>query len=510
MKEPELSESPEGAVAKAAATDAQVPGFRPRAESVLQRRLRLNDLLDVGSFSELVKSFVELYQVGVKVFDDRGNRLADVKVGSGDLCAYVFSFPDGRSRCTATVGRVKDGPVATEQGARQAQLDEGLPLRGMVAIPCFTGLRYLVMPILWEGDVLGRVIFGPFVPEDLAALPQSLLEIAQNFSAERAQPLLASIRRAPESTVGRVMLHFSQLLDALVSAGQRTYLTSQLHIEATLDTNRQLELQNRRLEAANVRLKDLDRLKSSFLATVSHELRTPLTSIIGYSEMLSEGLAGPLNPEQLEYTRTIMDKGETLLKLISSILDLSQIEAGKVRLTFAPHDLVDIVLSSISSVKPQANKKGIVLETRVPDRPQGTVRVDADKLRQVVVNLLANAVKFTPENGKVSVYLSDIADQPELAVPGYRIIVEDTGVGIPREQYEQIFESFYQVDSSSTREFGGAGLGLAIVKSFVEGHGGVIRIASEIGRGSRLTAVLPVNPPDPRGAHIPPPVKNRF
>src|SRR4029079_13183358 len=110
------------------------------------------------------------------------------------------------------------------------------------------------------------------------------------------------------------------------------------HIEATLETNHDLEEQNRKLEEMNTRLKELDRLKSSFLATVSHELRTPLTSIIGYSEMLAEGLAGAMNQEQTEYVRTIMDKGETLLRLISSILDIGQIEAGKVRLNFEPVD----------------------------------------------------------------------------------------------------------------------------------------------------------------------------
>ena len=146
------------------------------------------------------------------------------------------------------------------------------------------------------------------------------------------------------------MLHFAQLLQTLLFAGQKMYLTSQLHIESTLDQNRELEERNRKLEDMNTKLKELDRLKSAFLATVSHELRTPLTSIIGYSEMLAEGLAGPLSGEQVDYVRTIMDKGETLLKLISSILDISQIEAGKVRLNFEPMDAVELINGSLSSL----------------------------------------------------------------------------------------------------------------------------------------------------------------
>jgi len=475
-------------------------------ESVLQRRLSLREMLDVPVFHELVRNFVELYQISIKVFDDKGGQLAAFKVGHGDFCGYVFSFSEGRTRCTATVGRVKDGPLREGPGgARPAALPEGEPSRGALAVPCFTGLRYLIQPIAWEGDTLGRIVFGPFIPEDLHGLPPTLLDVSKDLDAGQSDILMSKIRRAPETVVAKVMAHFSQLVETLVAAGQKTYLTSQLHIEATLETNRELEEKNKALAETNARLKELDRLKSAFLATVSHELRTPLTSIIGYSEMLSEGLAGSLNTEQQDYVRTIMDKGETLLRLITSILDISQIEAGKVRLTFDSADVIEIVESSVSSVRPQAQKKSVKLEVRTPaQRPRATL--DRDKMKQVVVNLLANAVKFTPKEGRVSVTLSEVTQQAELGAPGYRIVVEDSGVGIPQDQFDKIFESFYQVDSSSTREFGGAGLGLAIVKSFVEGHGGVVRVSSETGHGARFTVILPATPPQPKTAQIAPPV----
>ncbi len=301
------------------------------------------------------------------------------------------------------------------------------------------------------------------------------------------------------------MLHFGQLLQTMLFGGQKMFLTTQLHIEATLDNNRELEERNKKLEDANTRLKELDRLKSAFLATVSHELRTPLTSIIGYSEMLAEGLAGPLNGEQVDYVRTIMEKGETLLKLISSILDISQIEAGKVRLNFEPMDAVELINGSLSSLRPQVQKKGVALEAKLPAK-MPMVQGDKDRLRQVVVNLLTNAVKFTPKGGRVAVTLTEVQQQPDLNALGYRILVEDSGVGIPADSFDKIFNSFYQVDSSSTREYGGAGLGLAIVKSFVEGHGGVVRVASEMGHGSRFTLVLPVTPSSQTQVLITPPV----
>ncbi|MFN0062873.1 MAG: ATP-binding protein [Myxococcaceae bacterium] len=489
------------------------PAAEPRRSSALQRQLSLGDVLEGPSFHEVVKSFVELYKVGIKVFDDRGAKLADLKTGNGDFCGYVFSFADGRTKCTATVARVKDGPISQTQGAISPNMpSDQMPL-GMVIVPCFTGLRYLVMPVLWEGDALGRVVFGPFTPEDLKQFPQSLLDISKGLDLKEAHTHLVKIRRAPEASVARVMLHFAQLLEALVASGQKTYLTSQLHIEATLETNRDLETNNQRLQLLNARLQDLDRLKSSFLATVSHELRTPLTSIIGYSEMLGEGLAGPLNPEQIEYARTITEKGESLLRLITSILDLSQIEAGTVKLNFEPLDLADIAQAALSSVRPQAQKKGVGLEVAVAPFVNKRAVGDRDKLRQIIVNLLGNSVKFTRAGGRVLVQVSAPALQAELRQEGYRIDVEDTGIGIPQDQLERIFQSFYQVDHSSTREFGGAGLGLSIVKSYVEGHGGKVQVRSEVGKGSRFTVVLPLVPPPPKRVAIPAvaaPIADRF
>ena len=482
-----------------------VEGGLGRRESVLQRKLTLGDMLEVDTFTELVKNFVELYKVGIKVFDERGGKLVDIKIGNGDFCGYVFSFPEGRSRCTATVARVKDGPIAATQGARPPIFNE-TPPPGLITVPCFTGLRYLVMPIRWEGDQLGRIVFGPWAPDDLHEFPLSLREISRGFEVGNAAQLMEKVRRAPESTVVKVIVHFSQLLDTLVAAGQKTYLTSQMHIEATLENNKELEARNKKLEELNNRLKELDRLKSSFLATVSHELRTPLTSIIGYSEMLAEGLAGSLNAEQVEYVRTIMEKGETLLKLISSILDISQIEAGKLRLNIESLHLSELIQTSVTSVTPQAQKKGVNVETRIATKAPVRAWADRDKLKQVLVNLLANAVKFTSKGGTVSLYLSEGGPQPELGADGYRIIVEDSGVGIPQEQFEKIFDTFYQVDNSSTREFGGAGLGLAIVRSFVTGHGGQVRVSSEMGRGSRFTVVMPLQPPTPKMAQTLPPI----
>jgi signal transduction histidine kinase len=264
-----------------------------------------------------------------------------------------------------------------------------------------------------------------------------------------------------------------------------------MHTASMESADAELRANNQRLATAVARLEELDKIKSNFLATVSHELRTPLTSVIGYSEMLLEGLAGPLNPEQKEYVTTVMEKGEQLLGIITGILDISRIEAGVVQLDRSCFDIADTIVSALTTVAPTARRKRLAVEAELPPSLPA-VTADRDKVRQVVVNLLGNAVKFTPEGGKVTVRADVGPLRREAGPPGLRIAVTDSGIGIPEEAIAKIFEPFFQVDNSSTREFGGTGLGLSIVKSFVMAHGGVVWVESNPGRGSVFYVTLPL------------------
>jgi signal transduction histidine kinase len=229
---------------------------------------------------------------------------------------------------------------------------------------------------------------------------------------------------------------------------------------------------------------------------MSHELRTPLTSVIGYSEMLLSGLAGDLLPEQREYLATILEKGESLLGLISSILDFSKIEARGVALSLRPTDVSQVLRMSVSTLLPQAQRKKIALTWQsepINPRPM----LDEDRVRQCVVNLLSNAVKFTPEGGAVRARARVIHGDP--AANGQDMLdisVQDDGIGIAPDQHDRIFQTFYQVDGSSTREHGGTGLGLAIVRSYVEAHGGYVKVESQLGSGATFSLVFPMKQPE--------------
>ncbi len=441
--------------------------------SVLQQRMPLGDLLDRESFEEVCRSFCELYRVGLKVFDEDGNKLVDVKVGNADFCGYIWSKPSGREQCMATVARVKSDSVGEE--AKPTRFD------------CFSGCRYVVQPVLYEGDAIGRVVFGPFVPEELVELPASLKKIAKDFDTKLAERFQEKIRKVPDRTAEKILKHFMDLLDVMVFGGHKNLITARLHIEAIQEDYRELQDKNRQLEESFARLKELDRLKSNFLATMSHELRTPLTSVIGYSEMMLEGLGGPLTAEQREYLGIIMEKGENLLQLITSILDISKIEAGRVRLVLSEVEPGQLMRDAVATILPLARKKGL----KVACEPGGLPRVhcDREKIRQCLLNLCSNAVKFTPAGGTITV------SAEALGTDRIALRVADSGMGIGEEHLSRVFDVFYQVDGSSTREYGGAGLGLAIVKSFVDAHGGEVSVESKVGAGSTFSVVLPMGPP---------------
>src|ERR1035438_7531142 len=192
--------------------------------------------------------------------------------------------------------------------------------------------RFRITALDNGGGAVARLIGGPFLPANVTDAPATLLDIP-GIATERAATLLAKMPRAKLETVTRIAAHLKASLDLILFSGHKAFVTSKMHLMSVRESYRQLEEKTARLQEAFDRLKELDRLKSNFLATVSHELRTPLTSIIGYSEMLGEGFAGQLTAEQLDFVKTIHGKGDQLLSLIMSLLDLSKLESGTMRMT---------------------------------------------------------------------------------------------------------------------------------------------------------------------------------
>jgi GAF domain-containing protein len=238
---------------------------------------------------------------------------------------------------------------------------------------------------------------------------------------------------------------------------------------------REIEVKSRQLEVASQH-------KSEFLANMSHELRTPLNAVIGFSEVLLERMFGEVNEKQAEYLGDIHASAQHLLSLINDILDLSKIEAGRMELDVADFDLPTAIDNALTLVRERAGRRGIALERAIDER-LGAIRGDERKIKQVLLNLLSNALKFTPEGGRVEV-------RAGLANGTAEISVTDTGIGIAPEDHDAVFEEFRQVGSSD-KKAEGTGLGLPLSKKFIELHGGRIWVKSQIGAGSTFTFTLP-------------------
>jgi len=272
--------------------------------------------------------------------------------------------------------------------------------------------------------------------------------------------------------------------------GERDLLRRRLaEVEQTFtrtvqESQEEILAMNDALAETNAQLRELDRMKDAFLSMVTHELRTPLTVISGITEMLETGIYGDLTPEQSEHIRQIAAQASRLRRLVNDLLDLSKIEAGMMKLhreAVAPRSVVEAVLEQLLTVAAQA---GVIFRNQVsPLLPD--LYCDARRIEHVLINLISNAIKFTPHGGQVTISAT-IREQAIV------FCVADTGSGIPPEALPRIFDKFYQVHTSTETGIKGTGLGLAIVKHLVELHGGSVNVESELGRGSRFFFRLPL------------------
>jgi two-component system, NarL family, sensor histidine kinase BarA len=456
-------------------------------ELTLGGNMALEDLVSRDGLAEMVKSANELFGVPIRIFSEDGKLLADA-TDSIELYAYLNTSRAGRAALSDVVAAVKSLEPGDDGEARYT---------------CVTGALYRVVAVVYDSRQIGRMILGPFVADPEAGPPARLLTLDAQLEQENLRALFRKLPRGDEQTISRVARHLASVLDLLLFSGHRALLTSNMHLASVRESFRELEDKNQKLQVAYDRLKELDRLKSNFLATVSHELRTPLTSIIGYSEMLVEGLAGELSAEQRDFVQTIRDKGDQLLALIKGLLDLSKLESGTMSLRKNNVDVAALIKDVVSTMAPTARKKEVELAYEV-ERGLPQIWADAERLRQVFLNLTENAIKFTPVSGSVRLTARitgmDAAAGAEaggMVLLGARrtaieISVADTGIGIPENERNRVFDAFYQVDSSSTREAGGTGLGLSIVKRLVDGHDGSVRITSNQPRGTVFMVTIPV------------------
>jgi signal transduction histidine kinase len=460
--------------------------IRSLDELTIEAKFSVQELVSRSALEELLSSIYDLFGIASRVFASDGVLVAEAGTGSA-LQAYLGTLPGGRRLVRETVELVKTAaPKPTESQQLQSP----------------TGERYVVVGLDYDGRLLGRIVIGPFLLTDDRDPPEALVRCDPAVERVRLLELWHNLNHCDALLIARVVVHLRTTLGLVLFSGHRALLASHMHLASIQESYRELSEKSSTLQTAYDRLKDLDRLKSNFLATVSHELRTPLTSIIGYSEMLLAGIAGDINDEQREFMGTIHEKGGQLLELIKGLLDLTKLESGTLSLHKLETPVLPILRDIVHTLLPTARTKGVILSA-TGDAGIPTLWGDAARLRQVFLNLTENAIKFTPPEGNVtlSAQLTQIElppdeDGPAIVMRGVKrpmveVRVADTGIGIPESERARVFDAFYQVDSSSTREQGGTGLGLSIVKRLVDAHDGTVHIEQNLPRGTVFVVRIP-------------------
>jgi signal transduction histidine kinase/DNA-binding response OmpR family regulator len=456
---------------------------RKRGEETQQALLRLSDQLsrslDLGEaypvFAAAAKTYLPCDRIGVVV--PKGESLVvALSVAESPLQSYQgMEWPDAKASAVAWVLAHKEARVVRDLETGQAFPDEAFLFQ--------EGVRATIMlPLLVGGEAVGVFFLDSRTP---GAYSQRHLELLE--------PLAEHL--------------------ALTLQNARLYNEAKSHAE---ELERRVKERTRELQAANLQLEDASRHKSEFLANMSHELRTPLNSILGFSEILKRRAYGTLTAEQALYVDSIHDSGKHLLALISDLLDLSKVEAGRIELQPQPFFLPETLQAALHIIRRQAEVKGLQLSLSI-DKGLSMLTADPIRFNQILYNLLSNAVKFTPDAGRIAVTARRVPSskfqvpssrpQAETTISGtwnpepgtasasefVEISVADTGIGIKPDDLSKLFQRFTQVKPMTTKQHHGVGLGLALTKQLVELHGGTISVHSDgEGRGSIFTVRLPL------------------
>ncbi|MFF3460580.1 HAMP domain-containing protein [Streptomyces sp. NPDC002730] len=436
---------------------------------------------------------------------------------SYELCMRgSYGYSAGLMPTSFRPGETLIGTAAEEKRTIQVNVPPGY-LRISSGLGEASPAYVIVLPVLFEGKVLGVIELASFQP---------FTQIQRDFLNQIAEMIATSVNTISVNTKTEVLLKQSQELteqlrerSAELENRQKALQASNAELEEKAELlaqqNRDIEVKNTEIEEARQVLEERAeqlavsmRYKSEFLANMSHELRTPLNSLLILAKLLADNAEGNLSPKQVEFAETIHGAGSDLLQLINDILDLSKVEAGKMDVSPTRIALVQLVDYVEATFRPLTAEKGLDFSVRVSPELPATLHTDEQRLLQVLRNLLSNAVKFTDSGAVELVIRPASADVPQsireqlLEAGSLRdadgdliaFSVTDTGIGIAAGKMRVIFEAFKQADGTTSRKYGGTGLGLSISREIARLLGGEIHAASEPGRGSTFTLYLPLHP----------------
>lgn len=450
--------------------------FQDISESLKESRetlaIRLKELsLLYSSLQNLLSTIEEekILDIAISILDKNFNASA---------CAIVLMDRDGKLRIKRQVGlKQEETSSITFDTSKTTYVGMAFENKNIIAIEDITTAPFTPkITSLKDGSPILSLAVAPII---VSGAPLGVIFLLYNHKQFFSEQYL-NFFQGIANQIG-LSLKNAQLYSEL------GMLNKELENKVA---ERTIELRNKSqlLEEAYNNLKEVDKLKTQFLSTMSHELRTPLNSIIGYTQLILDGVEGEISEAQREDLERIEKNAKHLLQLINDILDLSKIEAGKMQLNITKVELKEVLKQAISIVAPLMSQKNIKLIDNASEK-NIFLTADLQRLEQIMINLLSNAIKFTDE-GTITIDCSVSTDN--IGQTWATISVADTGIGISKENQEKIFEAFKQIEDASTRKYGGTGLGLSITKKLVEMHGGAIWLESELGKGTTFYFTIPV------------------
>lgn len=349
--------------------------------------------------------------------------------------------------------------------------------KGFIAAPLFKKGEFLLvnrdLAKIEHEDVLSEI----FKIESFLTVPIVVKDESVGFI------LMGNVSSYTKVTEGDAEL-LSILASQIGTAIENTGLYTEL-FDSHQDLGRRVKERTQELARLNEELRKLNKIKSDFVSAVSHELRTPLTSIKGYASILMAGKLGEVTSAQKERLEKIDKHSNNLTRLVNNLLDIARIESGRVQMEIREISVKDMLDSIIDIITPQLKEKNISLKINIKTKSD-KIKADSSQMERVFLNLLGNAVKFTPEKGKITISCRDEKDFVEFTV-------EDTGIGIPKQDLQKVFEEFFRSDNALDQKVKGTGLGLSLVRKIVEAHKGKIWVESELGKGTKFTFTVPVS-----------------
>lgn len=419
-----------------------------------------------------------------------------VKLGGMAVELLYIENPLGNRKAATLIMEMNDLTVRVVEEARELhiitlkemkkmeEIAEGKERKANAAFAAVLVMSFMALPLL-------SFYLSRYVTEPILTLHKGATVIGEGNLHHRIKH---RIKVNTGDEIEALAVAFNEMAASIEEADEELKASKE-ELEASLQEvtalndelnagRKELSRKNEDLAAVNIKLKEMDRLKSEFLANMSHELRTPLTAILGFSELLIDEVMGKVNEEQKDSLKNIITSGQHLLKLINDVLDLSKIEAGKMELHPETFHLLAAIDFVTGTVMPLVDKKGQTLKVEMAEG-MPDIYADPGKIRQLLLNLVGNAIKFTPAGGTITIG-AGIKDNNIV------LSVSDTGIGIKPEDRERVFQEFQQAKGSASRQYGGTGLGLTLSKKIAEMHGGRVDLESEVGKGSTFTAYIPL------------------